>query len=96
MELNISINENMGPTIQDPIKGKDKQDARMRGVGALIFSQDKWQGIMTTNDVPTKLPSKMNKKEFKKIDISQGIGKTKPTLNKLQRKEVFIPWLQHS
>lgn len=46
---------------------------------------------MTTNDVPTKLPSKMNKKEFKKIDISQGIGKTKPTLNKLQRKEVFIP-----
>lgn len=40
MELNISINENMGPTIQDPIKGKDKQDARMRGVGSVnLFSR---------------------------------------------------------
>ncbi|KAL4637826.1 hypothetical protein ACB092_03G104600 [Castanea dentata] len=87
MELSIASNGHQGPPVQEPRKGKERQDTR-KGGKFPPKPENKQCLIVTT--APLKVPIKPKMKE-QMPTFTQDKGRRRPTLQEMQEKQYPFP-----
>ena len=87
MELSIASNGHQGPPVQEPRKGRERQDTRKRGKFP-PKPENKQSLIITTT--PLKVPVKPKKKE-QTSTITQDKRRRRPMLQEMQEKQYPFP-----
>ena len=83
MELSIASNGHQGPPVQEPRKGRERQDIH-KGGKFPSKSENKQSLIVTT--APFKVPIKPKMKEHV-FTLTQDKRKRRPTLQEMQEKQ---------
>ena len=82
MELSIASNGHQGPPIQEPCKGRERQDTHKGG--KFPHKLENKQSLIVTT-APLKVPIKPKMKE-QTPSLAQDKGRRRPTLQEMQEK----------
>ena len=93
MELSMTAVGNQGPPVQEPKKGKEKQDSRKGG--KVFTNKGESKQSMTVNTKSLKISSKSKKSQETKPVFSQEKSKIKPTLKEWQESIIFLMQMFH-
>ena len=89
MELSMTATGNQGPPVQEPKKGKEKQDSHKGG--KVLTDKGESKHSMTVNTKSFKISFKLKKFQETKSVSSQEKNKARATLKERQEKKYHFP-----